>query len=389
MIFRFELKKLLTAPVVLGFLAVMIAVNIVYVFATSQKTTIDYYNVLSETAGTSFGTELTEKIKSVPQPTEDDYIHYYLYEDFSGAANSAEQTWNSFESVRGDDLKNTVSNPAFPTSEIAKKIQLWKYELLKPVIEEKIERGDAASVYFSNHTNEIHEVLFTYFFRLLGTQSALIFILLMLYALGYERMAGTDLVVYSAKMGRKIVVAKGLAALCASTLCFIVLYGVSCGVLLLVNDLSVVWPQNISALFHTIFSDNFGRYPFITWGEMSIGSYFFGCVFVSYLQCLVMAIFATPFGLLVRNVYAAFCAVAGACFAHFALIIHPALEHFAYYLLMTPPLPQLFFNQFWFSDGGDRMLLPHFELLYPLICIAVLTPVILACLRRFYRKDLI
>jgi hypothetical protein len=389
MIFRFELKKVLTAPVVLGFLAVMIAVNVIYVFATSQKTTIDYYNVLSETTGTSFGTALTGELKSVRQPTEDDYVHYYLYKDFAGAASSAEQTWNSFETVRGNDLKDTVAAPRFPTSELAKEIQFWKYEKLKPVIEEKIERGDAASVYFSNHTNEIHGALFTYFFRLLGTQSAILFILLMLFALGYERMAGTDMVVYAARKGRGLVLTKGLAALCAATLCFIVLYGVSCGVLFLVNDVSIVWPQNVSALFHTVYSDNFGSYPFITWGEMTIGSYFFGCVLVSYLQCLVMALFTAPFGLLVRNVYVAFCAVAGACFVHFMLIIHPALEHFAYYLLMLEPLPQLFFNQFWFSDGGDRMLLPHFEWLYPLICIAVLTPVILACLRRFYRKDFI
>jgi hypothetical protein len=179
------------------------------------------------------------------------------------------------------------------------------------------------------------------------------------------------------------------AGLIAGSAAFLIIYIIIYSVNFLVNDYSLVWNENISAMYHTVYMPLYGPIPFITWESMSVGGYATGHVLASYLNALVLACFAAVIGLAVRNPFAAFCMAAGLILVHFFAILHPFTEHFFYYLLLAPPFTQMFFNQYWFSEGVSLMLVPHFEIWYPLICLAVLAPLLLLFVKLFRRKEIV
>jgi len=349
-----ELRKFLRLPAVWGFLLVCLAVNTIAVFATSHKQEIDILNAMQEI------------------PVEE---------------------YNPFEELRGGEIikeqllaeRKNIPAPAL-------KLLLWKYDLLGPEILAKAERRDGDAPYFGEWTQSIHFSIFHTLGRLFAMESGLFCILIMLFALGYEGMSGSDLVGFSSKAGRGIARQKIAAALLLGVAFFAIIHAVGYGLTFAVNDFTKVWSQNISAREHWLPQTTFlGTLPFITWRSMEIGQYFWGCVGVSFLNCLVLSLFAMPFGLLARNVYGAFCTLAGSIFLHIMFFLfwrtHTATP-FVWYLSFMPPVTQFILNQTWFSCGGGSMLLPHFEWFYPLICAALLCPALLVCAKKFKRKEL-
>jgi hypothetical protein len=154
----------------------------------------------------------------------------------------------------------------------------------------------------------------------------------------------------------------------------------------------VVWGQNVSAQYHTINDRFLGSLPFVTWDNLTFGEYFFAGVLVAFLNGLATALCAIPFGLTIKNTYVAFCAMAGFGFLNIVLYVvgvpPVGTVPFWWNLLMLTPLSQIFNNLLWFSDGGGAMLLPHFEVLYPLIFVALLIPSVVFGAKRFTRKEI-
>jgi hypothetical protein len=125
---------------------------------------------------------------------------------------------------------------------------------------------------------------------------------------------------------------------------------------------------------------------------MSVGGYFFACAGIALLNGIVAALFVIPFGLLIRNVYTAFCYIAGLGFFLFMFYMAGSsiagTTPFIWHLSLITPLIQLGHTPIWFTDGGMMMLIPRFETFYPLICILLLCPVLLFSLIRFSRKEI-
>ena len=389
-IFKHELVKLLLSPAVLGFLGICLVLNTVMVFTTShRRREINYLNTLTEITGTVYGEEYSDRLQSVPEPDRNFYPDSWLYRE---AIQAAEDARNVFAGLNGE-ITEALRESEAVYSKLTLKIQRWKYGLLAPVIDAKAASEDGSSVYFGPQSDTVHEAVFCEFGRLLAAECCIFFVLIMLWALGYEGMTKTSSVVFASKTGRRLAVHKILAALTAGTAFFAVIYALSYGLTFAVNDFSQVWGQNVSAQYHTSYDVFFGPLPFITWKSMAVGSYFFATAGTALLNGIVLALLAVPFGLLVKNVYTAFCSLAGLCFLHllyYRFGIQMAKEQIplAWNLSLIWPLTQIFNNTLWFTDGGMQMLLPHFELLYPLVCILLLCPAFALCARRFSRKDI-
>lgn len=381
---KLETQKIFRTQAVWVFVILSILVNIVYGSVTSQKETIDYYNELSATAGAAYHKTFVEKlnIKKNAGTGQNN-----LFEDYKSAAYDA---CNVFEDLRDDTLQNQVDTSYFLSSSVsAQKIIKWKYKKLAPVIEEKFAADDGKSVYFADRTQEIHETVFTNFHKLLATELCLLFTLIMLLAIGYENMFGTESVIYTTKAGRNIVLPKMGAALVAAAGFGLILYFISACVLFTINDLSMVWGQNISAQYNTIYYPQWGVYPFISWDSMSIRAYFFRCAGVIFLQGLLCGLFSATLALLNRNVYITFCTLFGLVFLHFILLWNFDVSALLFDLLLVPTLTQILYCQWWFADGGPFMLIPHFETLYPLICIMLISPITMMAFRFFHKKELV
>ena len=385
---KFEIIKLLRSPAIPGFLAACLILNTFLVFASSHRQDIEFINEVTKITGTVFGAEFTENLKLIPVPDMHDFSgRYWRYEELVYAA---EGSRNVFADLSGGrELRERL--PDAPSSDLLIQIQQWKYGLLTPVIEQKAADDDGAYVYFGSQSTWIHDTVFGGIGKILAMEACIFFILIMLWALGFENMVGTGLVTWSTKIGRKLAFHKTAAALALGTGFFIILYAVTYGLTFIVNDFSMVWGQNVSAQYNTVFDWFFGQLPFITWSSMTIGEYFFASVGIALLNGIVTALFAIPFGLLIKNVYAAFCSIAG--FTFLQLLFYLAggqMESapFIWNLSLIAPLTQILVNTQWFTDGGMNMLLPRFETFYPLICMLLLCPVIIVAGNKFKRKEI-
>ncbi|MCL2627918.1 MAG: hypothetical protein FWD44_04375 [Oscillospiraceae bacterium] len=392
---KHEIVKLLRSPAIYGFLVACLAINAFIVFASSRNYYIDYMNEVSEITGTLYGEDYLERLQSVSETDDYGYISW-RYMEVLGAAESA---GNIFADGNGGrEIKNALANGEIPLSDTAIKIQLWKYELLTPVIEAKAERDDGASVYFGPYTAGIHNAIFggagnIGIGMITAAQTCVFFILIMLWTLGFETMSGTDLVVWSTKTGRRLIQGKIIAALTIGTGFFLITYAVTYGLTFAVNDYSVVWSQNVSAQYNMVWDQHFKWLPVITWKSMTIGEYFFAGTGIALLNGIVAALIAIPFGLLIRNTYVAFCSIVGIILMHYLLVMYASQSEgtipFIWNISMIFPLLQVISSSIWFTDGGTRMLLPHFETLYPLICMLLLCPVIIISIKKFLRKEIV
>jgi len=126
---------------------------------------------------------------------------------------------------------------------------------------------------------------------------------------------------------------------------------------------------------------------------MTVGEWFLAGIPVAYLNCLVSAAFALPFGMLAKNLYSAFGAMAfllaAQASAIFVTVRVCKILPFWWNLLQITPYAQIMNSMMWFTDGGIPMLLPRFETLYPLICLALLCPVIAAGAKAYARKEIV
>jgi hypothetical protein len=379
-LFRFEIGKLLRTKAVWAFVAIALAVNIGFVAGSSQKSVIDYVNEVSAVTGTEFSASYRDKIAAIEAP--DDPFFKKIHE---GLVAGAEGYFNSFDGLSTDTLRPSIGSrvPALPHALLER-----KYEMLSPVVERKATEGAAASVYFSVYTNGIHQVVFRNMIRMIIAEAGVLALLLALLALRYESLSGTVDTVWSKRVGRLLVLPKAFAALAVLALTFAVLCGVSYLVLFSVNDFSLVWNQNVSAMYHN-FPTLDGFIPFVTWTPMTVKEYFIGMIFACFLNCATLALFAALLALLCRNTLTAFGSAVGIAFLHFVGILKIPDESALYYALMAPPLAQAFQADRWFSEGGGFALVPHFEIVYPLFCMGALTAVIVPVYRRFRGKDLL
>jgi hypothetical protein len=389
-LFKLELIKLIRFPALVGFAAFCLILNVIVVASGSQRDTIDYLNQVAQKTGVVFGEDYSQRLSALPIPHEDDYPSAWLHDELLSAA---EQNFNVFAELNGGaEDKAWLTNSRNTATTFVNGLLGWKYQLLTPVIEEKAENGDGDYVYFAHRTDQIHGMVFGSVGKLLATEASIFFLLIMLWALGYEHMAGSHLVTYSTKIGRKLSLHKIAAALCMGTLFFVLIYAVTYGLTFAINDYSLAFGQNVSAQFHRIYDYTLNR-PFITWTSMTIGTYFWGTVAVAYLNALVVAVFAIPFGLMIKHVYVAFCSASALIFLNFLVWVlglrHGMLNPPWWWVVsLLTPFSQIMSNGMWFSDGAHLMLLPHFEFLYPLISLVVLMPVMAVCVRSYVRKEL-
>ncbi len=388
---KLEVTKLLRSPAIFIFLAACLITNISVIILSNHKQEIDYLNKVSKVTGFVYSDEYKEKLKTIIEPDESSHSEYWVY---NSLLQGAENIQNTFEDMDGGaKIQNSLLSKNTQYSKITIKIQQWKYRLYSPVIKEKAKSGDDKFVYFGSMSNYIHETIFIITGRLFAAECCIFFILIMLWSLGFENMAGTELVTYSTKTGRRLALYKSAAALFVGTAFFIVIYTSGFGLTFLINDLSQVLGQNISAQYHTVREIFLGSQPFLTWSSMTVRGYFFSSVFIAFLNCLAVALFTVPFGLLIKNVYAAFSSIAGVVFINLMFYLFGLQTDghipFLWNLPLAMPLPQIINNDLWFSDGGMRMLLPRFELIYPLFCLIILCPIVLISVRKFKRKEII
>lgn len=347
MLLLHEIRKLAAQPALIAYVALALIVNLMYAAGIDNNYDIDYEAAAGNTS-------------------------------------------NPFEDYRGDvlpDLARDLGESRVFDSMLAAKIHTWKYTLLKPVIDEKALRDDGASDYFTGASNRINAEAIENPGKLLASEGCVLFLLLVLYSLTMEGVFGTDLLILSSRKGRRVMPVKILAAVLTGCAVLALLTAATYGAVFAKLDFSAVWDDNISSRFHTVYTFPFGHLPFFTWSVMTVKDYLWGHIGINFLLSLVSALFAVPFALLIRRSYVSFLGAAGLIF----LSIIPLFKtrSLLYFIVFSLPVTQVYKNDLWFSDGGGLNLLPRFEVLYPLIWMAVFGAAAFMAYRLYLRKDVV
>ena len=144
MLFRFELKKLVLLPAMIGFVTLCVVLNAV--------------------------------------------IAITGYNDYS--SNYEVEIVNIFEGLKTSEIAETYIRKYGITGENAENIRN-KYEKLQPVIDEKAANGDALSNYFGEQTYYRHGMLFKTMFMAIIAESCLLALFTALMSVTYENFRGT------------------------------------------------------------------------------------------------------------------------------------------------------------------------------------------------------
>jgi hypothetical protein len=357
MVYRYELKKLLFAPVLLGFAALCLAANGVFVFA-SHGVYRTYFAAAAE-----------------------------LRADLAGASGAA----------GGNDVADIFDN--FDTNWISERYIARrglsgayaenvraKYRQLQAAVDEKGANDVGLSPYFGIGTADLHALLFKYLFGAIAVESGLIALFAALLSLGRENLCGTEGVICASATGRTILLRKLFAALTAAAAFFAVLLGATLALYFLRFDYSAVWNDNVSSLYNHAVDDYFK--PLITWSDFSVGRLALAYAGMTAGLAFCFALLGFAVGAFIRGGYGAVLASVGLCAAMFvAEPLFPCGGALRNAANLTPV--QLIVNiGGWFTDGDADLLWRDFERLGLALSLLLLAAASAASAFYFKRRDL-
>ncbi|MCL2109086.1 MAG: hypothetical protein FWH20_07055 [Oscillospiraceae bacterium] len=340
MLFWFELKKTLLAPVMLGFIALCIVLNVIIVLAHDtvnlDKHSAEPFNVFEEYDAS----ELAD--------------YYVRLHGMSGGAE---------ENIRA------------------------KYDKLQLVIDEKANDGDALSAYFGYDTYYLHNLLFGTLFFAVIIESCLIALFAVLLSTGYENTRNTEQLICTSKTGRRILRKKLVAALATGLAAFTVILIISLIVLFACFDYSAVWGDNVSSSFN--FAPNEWPKPFITWHSFTVAGLFLAVTLAAAGLTLVFTLFGFALGAVFRSGYIS-CGVAVAlCVLQFITPFMLQMGGTLRGVLNLTPVMLWVNSGKWFTDGGAGIVWSNFES-FGIIVLLVILSVLALLTESFYkRRDLL
>lgn len=344
LLFWYELKKLITAPAILGFFLLSMLANTVIVFSNYDSHFADFR------ADTSEMTDIFDGFDAVA-------IIAGRYSDRHGLSGKYESN------VRE------------------------KYEKLQPVIDAKAAKDESLSPYFGDKTLFFHKLLFQRFFGAIIAESCLLALFAALISTGFERARNTDGVIFSSKSGRAIMRTKFLAALAASAVFFAVIVGVSFVIFFSRFDLANVWGDNVSSLFNRAIDES--TKPFITWHSFNVIELIGASVGIAAGVAICFNLLGFVAGTFVRSGYGAVIAVCAALgVMYVAEPLFPYGSSLRSALNLTPV--GLWRNAGeWFTDGYADILWANFECIGVGVSIAVLVVMCGLAMAHFKHRDMV
>jgi len=310
-VWLYEMKKLVTAPAVLGFCVLCLVLNTLITFGYDNERRNDVSAPVNIFAG-----------YSTSALAESDIAHYAL-------------TGQNAENVRA------------------------LYAKLQPVVDAKAERGEAVSPYLGSETVYIHGALFGIVLPVVLAEGCILAMLLALLGVGYENIRNTEHIVYASRAGRGILGAKLAAAVSVAPALFAGLLTLTLLPFFLRFDFAAVWRDYVSSGFNR--AVNAYSKPFISWHSFTAAQYLTACIAAAFALVLTFTLMSFAFGALIRNLYhacmTAFAALALAFFGELLLPLGSAIRG----IVNMAPLGLWLNAGQWFTDGGVDIIHAHFE----------------------------
>lgn len=384
LIYWLELKKLLSAVAVWGFIAACLLFNLVIIISNSGDEYGDFVGAVAQVTGYILDQSFAEKLSRLTvggKPAE--YLAQLKHE--------TEGVTDVFEGYETRYIGERYIQAMGATGYWAD-LMREKYAALQKVVEEKAKKDESLTLYFAGATHERHQLLFDTLLGWLFTEGALAAVLLALLAVGYENIYGTESLVYSTKKGRQVMGPKLAASLTAGLGTYILLAVLTFIAYFSVNKYGGIWGSSVSSFFNYRVDLITGNRPFITWYSFSVLTYFLAMVGAGAILVLCFALLAFGIGMVVRNSYLAFLVF---LLVNGVNIVVPLqipqtlpIGLAIKYLSVLSPVGLWLKHGIWFTDGDVDVIWPYFETLGLGLSLVVLTVFCVSALIYFRKRDL-
>lgn len=351
---RYELKKLLTLPMLWVFVALCLAFNLCITLGYRYKI-VDYpfFAYVTETAsvtGTELGDDFTEKLSALPENREKSRL-------------LAETT--NFPAIYRDYDASSLADAyigLYGVSGVWADLLTAKYEKLQAAVAALDRCGAEFSLYGADVTVEMHDLLFGVVMRAILTEACLFSVFTMLYLLSYEHQNGAEWEVYTTRTGRGVFWHKLSAGLIAAVSGYGLIAGATLLIYFSVFDYEQLWSSSVSSGFNYV-SELIGIKPFLTWVSFTVRGYLLRVLWLGLGLTLVFALMGAFIGAFSRNSY-----MGTVLFFLLALAMMTAPYLFAetgiwggYFVTELSPVCLWFVSPRWLTDLGSVSVLPFHE----------------------------
>lgn len=385
-----EIKKIVSLPALWGFMALLLVFNTMMVFGGDFSDEIDYINAVTIVAGDEYGADFLERVEAIIPPDDEkhgavNYFHKSILNDAQNYSGGLQKSYFSGE-YEGFTQSEWIKDNSLSKSLFS--ILKDKYEKVKSAIARKNASGETDSVAFASRTDQIFGYASGTLGRLLLAESVVVAVLVILFSVSYEQISNTDLLLYSTKEGRKkLAQSKITAAFIVAVAAFALIFGYGYGLYFSLNDFSHVWDEPVSSVNNFVELVS-GRIPVVAWGKLTFGGYFILSTVLGLALMTVFFAFAASLGLLFKDSYLAFGAIAFGAFLNIILIFMPPFSILIYYIVYLFPTGTVFSMPAWFQYGGTATLFAYQEVLCTVIWLAVSAGVLFGSMRYFVKKDI-
>lgn len=380
-ILKFEIKKLISLPMLWVFLILCLGLNgAIAISGTYGTDTADYLHYISKTVsktGIRMGEEFDQKLSKMPEEEWKDVLVL-----------AAKNAKSSLKSEDAANVGKIVISQCGLSGFLADKMKA-KYKKLQGAVENLKKQQADVSVYAANITYDMHQLFFSSLFRAITTESCLFAILCMLYVFGFEEQNHTEQIVYSTYRGRKVQKGKIGAGVLVTILYFAILTGASIFCFFSVYDFSGIWDSSVSSQFNYIQCSGYIK-PFWTWIPFTVRSYLIVMLVLAAVLTLVFSLFGAWIGLLCRDTYMGFVIFLAIALGMVALpfVCADLGVWEGYFLAELLPTSLWLCSPQWLTDLGGISLLPWHETIGLVGNVIIFTLFLYFTLQKFQRKEL-
>ncbi|MFT5872440.1 MAG: hypothetical protein ACI8WT_001371 [Clostridium sp.] len=412
----YELKKVVTSPVIIGLTALFILFNVFTIFNSTYYTS--ELKVLNKIVN-KFGYKINDKMmvgfklyysdqlkelnKTTSQKTSKTYksAAKLFSNDFNSGSIYKKEYLEFFNEVRvienyyyiAKDIDVSYKDidivelgeaviAKYKLSGSAGETVRKQYSKLSIRFGKLKENGEHKNLFFIGKAYKMHTLLFKSLFGNFIYEIMILVVLITGYLINYEFENKTQFVVYSTKRGRKLSTDKFYVSIFSSILVTTIIISISLGVYFSVVSYSGLWSVPISSGFNWEYN-----VPYISWWDMSFAKYLFYCIGLVY-ACEILFTFITfIIASFIKNSYIVFFTFA-IILGIFLIIpgIIPAnsnailVAHFTPFVLILNPFV-------WFMEKGITTF-EYYEVITIVVWAAILLTLCGLCTRRLKKQNL-
>lgn len=404
-LFRHELRKIIEMPILWIFVAICVGFNIMLFI--SDVTYTDYIDYVGKTArqtgyrfNDKFYSEL-DKISAsdlqylnITPSDEEEYEKCQKAFYLSCLIEDTASPTDVFDNYDITAVADAYIEVYGITDEGIANALREKYRKTQPYVERLAETDNSLTLYFGSGPNG--SATFDEFKNLFGgvmpailMEGILIASLVALLSVGYEQMNSAELVVYSTRKGRNVLIPKLGVSLACGMGGYIIIAVITLSIYFITHDYTAIWNSSVSSLFNFVIDYAAGTRPFTTYGSFTIWQYLLAVVGISLLMIIFFSTMAFSLGMIQRNTYVAFGVlfVLNTCVVVAVTLL--SMNNIIRYWLCNTPICLWIMESVWFTDGGENVLYTHFETFGILIWLAIIGAICFLLFKRFKRRNIL